>query len=103
MVLKFKSTGPIDLNGGCTCGKLRYKLSLNNLDDARTSLCHCGSCKRAFGGEFGLTAKVPKDTFSITKGKSKTFVQDNGVHREFCDNCGVFVCEYGEAAKNHFR
>jgi hypothetical protein len=92
-----------DLAGGCTCGSIRYSLSLNSTDDARTTLCHCSSCKRAFGGAFGLTAKTAIDTFKATKGTPKIFVQENGVHREFCENCGVFLCEYGEAAKDKFR
>lgn len=94
----------LELGGGCTCGKLRYTLTLNSDSDARTTLCHCGSCKRAFGGAFGLTAKVAKDALKYAGGSNaKIFVQDNGVHREFCENCGVFICEYGEQAKNDFR
>ncbi|KAK5077323.1 hypothetical protein LTR51_003012 [Lithohypha guttulata] len=93
-----------DLKGGCTCGRIRYELALNNVDDARTTLCHCRSCKVALGGAFGLTAKTPIDMFKYTTSdKPKLFVQDNGVHREFCDNCGAFLCEYGEANKDKFR
>lgn len=44
--------------GQCVCGKLRYSLSLDSPDNARTSLCHCLSCRRAFGTNFGLTTKV---------------------------------------------
>ncbi|KAL1582136.1 hypothetical protein WHR41_09368 [Cladosporium halotolerans] len=93
------------LNGGCTCGLLRYTLNLpGSSDDARTTLCHCHSCKRAFGGAFGLTAKTAKDNLKYTTSTTpKIFVQDNGVHREFCGECGVFISEYGEQAKNDFR
>jgi hypothetical protein len=31
--------------GGCYCGEIRYELHLDSPDDARTSLCHCSSCK----------------------------------------------------------
>lgn len=38
-----------------TCGLLRYTLNFpESPDDARTTLRHCQSCKRAFGGAFGL-------------------------------------------------
>lgn len=90
-------------SGGCTCGRVRYKLNLESIDDARTSLCHCGSCKRAMGGAFGLTAKVPLTMFELTDGSPKLFIQANGVRREFCDNCGSFVVEYGEANIEKFR
>ena len=93
-----------ELGGGCTCGRIRYELTLNSLDDARTTLCHCHSCKVAMGGAFGLTAKTPIDMFKYMAGcKPKLFVQDNGVHREFCENCGAFLCEYGEGNKDKFR
>ncbi|KAL4810650.1 Mss4-like protein [Aspergillus unguis] len=89
--------------GSCTCRRIQYNLALNSPDDARTSLCHCSSCKKAFGTNYGLTAKIPKDALKVTSGQTKEFIQDNGVHREFCDNCGSFICEYGDAAKDKFR
>lgn len=48
----------INVDGGCVCGALHYSVTVSSRDDARTSLCHCWSCKRAFGTEFGLTTKV---------------------------------------------
>lgn len=57
------------------------------------------------GGAFGLTAKITLSMFKYMPGspKPKLFVQDNGVHREFCDNCGSFICEYGEQNVDKFR
>ncbi|CEI63829.1 unnamed protein product [Fusarium venenatum] len=81
--------------GKCVCGNVKYSVSLDSPDDARTSLCHCGSCKRAFGTNFGLTTKVALEGFRYDEGKPKSFKQENGVIREFCDNCGAFICEYG--------
>ncbi|BCS23736.1 GFA family protein [Aspergillus puulaauensis] len=93
--------------GSCTCRRIQYELNLSSPDDARTSLCHCSSCKKAFGTNYGLTAKIPKGALQITAGRTKEFAQDNGsgsvVHREFCDNCGSFICEYGDAVKDQFR
>lgn len=31
--------------GSCFCHKITYNLNLSSPDDARTSLCHCRSCK----------------------------------------------------------
>jgi hypothetical protein len=42
------------------------------------------------GGAFGLSAKTRLEMYVLTKGKPKMFVQDNGVHREFCERCGGF-------------
>ncbi|KAJ5613364.1 Glutathione-dependent formaldehyde-activating enzyme/centromere protein V [Penicillium lagena] len=93
--------------GSCFCRKIQYELRLASPDDARTSLCHCRNCKKAFGTNYGLTTKVPKESFHLTTGKPKEHESDNGsgvvIHREFCDNCGSFILEYGTAAKDHFR
>ncbi|KAK4202038.1 Mss4-like protein [Triangularia verruculosa] len=100
---------PEQLKGSCTCKALQYTLTLDSLEDARTTLCHCRSCKRAFGTNYGLTAKVVLDAFKYkeTDGSTiealKKYKQKNGVTREFCDNCGVFICEYGEEATDKFR
>ncbi|KAJ5160920.1 uncharacterized protein N7482_007924 [Penicillium canariense] len=94
-------------SGSCVCRRIEYELRLDSPDDARTSLCHCRNCKKAFGTNYGLTAKVPKDAFCLLKGEPKEHAADNGsgavVHREFCDHCGSFILEYGEAAKEHSR
>ncbi|CAI4211662.1 unnamed protein product [Parascedosporium putredinis] len=61
--------------GRCVCDTLQYSVSMDSPDAARTSLCHCLSCRRAFGTNYGLTTK----------------------------NCGAFICEYGEQAADKFR
>ncbi|EED19819.1 DUF636 domain protein [Talaromyces stipitatus ATCC 10500] len=95
------------LTGSCYCQNIKYEVTLNSPDDARTSLCHCRNCKKAFGANYGLTAKIPKDALKITQGKPKGHSADNGsgmvINREFCGNCGSFILEYGEAVKNKFR
>ncbi|CEJ62272.1 Putative DUF636 domain protein [Penicillium brasilianum] len=99
--------------GSCFCRKIEYELRLGSADDARTTLCHCRNCKKAFGTNYGLTAKVPKDSFHLTKGQPKEHAGDNGsgatIYRYFCDTCGSFILEFGascsprENAKDHFR
>lgn len=51
-------TMALTLTGTCTCKKLQYTVKLDSADSARTSLCHCSSCKKAFGTNYGLTSKV---------------------------------------------
>ncbi|PSR78090.1 Mss4-like protein [Coniella lustricola] len=78
----------------CTCKTLQYTVKLDSADSARTSLCHCSSCKKAF---------IPLESFQYTNGEPKLSKQDNGVVREFCPNCGSLTCEYGEQAADKFR
>ncbi|KAL0254208.1 hypothetical protein I308_101588 [Cryptococcus tetragattii IND107] len=94
---------PVTLTGGCSCTALTYRVSLDSLDDARVTLCHCSSCKKAFGGDFGLTAKIPVSSFRYTQGQATEHKTKNGVKREFCSICGSYILEYGEAAANDFR
>lgn len=48
----------VHATGGCVCESLRYSVTVSSADEARTSICHCASCRRAFGTNFGLTTKV---------------------------------------------
>jgi hypothetical protein len=49
----------------------------------------------SYPGEPTDKIQVALDGFSYDQGKPKIFKQENGVVREFCDNCGAFICEYG--------
>jgi hypothetical protein len=55
--------------------------------------------QKAFGTNYGLTAKVAKDAFHLTKGQPKEHAGDNGsgvaIYRHFCDTCGSFILEFG--------
>ncbi|PSN66388.1 hypothetical protein BS50DRAFT_635517 [Corynespora cassiicola Philippines] len=102
-----EASGQIHLSGSCFCRGLVYQLRLDSKDEARTSLCHCGSCKKAFGGAFGLTTKVPLHGFRYTNGKPTIYAADNGLgtaaYREFCNKCGSCICEYSEQTKTLYR
>ncbi|KAF2681625.1 hypothetical protein K458DRAFT_406240 [Lentithecium fluviatile CBS 122367] len=99
---------PITLTGSCYCQHITYNLRLDSLEDARTSLCHCRSCKKAFGGVFGVAAKAPLQGFRYAResGKSVTHVgvdNETTVHREFCGRCGSPIYWFAEGLKGHFR
>jgi hypothetical protein len=53
-----KASMALDLKGRCVCNSVKYSVNLNSPEDARTTLCHCKSCRRAFGTNYGLTTKV---------------------------------------------
>lgn len=91
----------INLPGSCFCNNIAYCIRLETLDDAKTSLCHCKTCKKAFGGAFGLLAKVPLQCFRYTRESTSPVVfvgldMDSGLNvwREFCGRCGSPLCYY---------
>ncbi|KAK8162450.1 Mss4-like protein, partial [Phyllosticta citrichinensis] len=91
------------LTGSCCCRAITYEINLQSANDTRTSLCHCKNCKKAFGTNYSLTAKIPHEAFKYTQSKPKEHAADNdsgtAIYREFCDTCGSFILEYGEAAE----
>lgn len=94
------------LTGSCACRNLTHTLSLASPSDARTSLRHRRNCKKAFGTNYSLTAKVPVSSFAYTaeSGAPTEHVADNGsgtlARREFCGKCGSFILEYGKPRKS---
>ncbi len=71
--------------GGCLCGKLRYRVSGKPRWVAH---CHCQSCRRASGGAVVTWAGYTQDTYEVTKGAPLRFDSSPGVRRGFCGDCG---------------
>ncbi|EFI27548.1 DUF636 domain-containing protein [Coprinopsis cinerea okayama7 len=94
---------PNKFPGSCYCHEVEYVVELGDPEnEARTSICYCQNCKKWTGSAFGITTRVPKSSFKLTKGETKKHVSDNGsgtkLHREFCGTCGGGILEYGENA-----
>jgi hypothetical protein len=83
----------MNLEGGCACKAIRYKLTSSPLI---VHACHCRDCQRITGGAFvinvwierkfvePLTAAVPK-TYRLSGGSGK----DHEVF--FCGTCGTYL------------
>ncbi|KAJ8096378.1 hypothetical protein PM082_011540 [Marasmius tenuissimus] len=82
----------VTYTGSCYCKEIRYKVSLGSPEEAQTSLCHCPSCKKYFGGAFGTTAKIPKSSFKIVSGQPKQYESEK-LHLEFCGTCGSGILQ----------
>jgi hypothetical protein len=57
-------TEPI-LEGGCTCGAVRYRMTGKPLF---VHCCHCRWCQRETGASFALNAMIEADRVALTKG-----------------------------------
>ena len=82
-----------ELEGGCLCGKVRFRTSQAPM---RTLACHCKFCQRVTGSSYFAESMFPMDAVSfsgeplsryehVSEGsKKKVFVH-------FCPNCGTTV------------
>ena len=72
--------------GGCLCGKVRYRVAGN----PRTSaICHCVSCRRASGAQSVAWLTFPSEAFSFVSGDPAEYRSSVEVSRTFCGGCGT--------------
>ena len=80
----------LPLTGGCQCGAVRYEIATAPLT---VIACHCGECQRQSASAFGMTAPVPRESLTITRGEpafwERTAESGNIVGAALCAGCGV--------------
>ncbi|MEE8305190.1 MAG: GFA family protein [Candidatus Tectomicrobia bacterium] len=83
----------MEISGGCFCGSIEYKASL---DEAHVGICHCRDCQIFSGSAFRMTSWVAPENFEFTIGVPKYFDKkaDSGKVRRmaFCGECGTHLC-----------
>ena len=57
---------PFSLEGGCTCGAVRYRMTSKPLF---VHCCHCRWCQRETGASFALNAMIEADRVILLKGE----------------------------------
>lgn len=90
--------------GGCACGKLRYRLTSGPMF---VHCCHCRDCQRQTGSAFVLNALIETDRVEKLSGETHGIVvpTDSGrphvIHR--CPNCEIAAwSHYGGVQKLSF-
>ena len=71
------------ITGGCQCGAVRYSI----VSLGRSSVCHCGMCRRAFGAFYAPL--VIANGLDWTSGTRSLFASSNVSQRGFCSDCGT--------------
>ena len=72
------------LEGGCLCGRLRYRL-----ERVKSAYwCHCTMCRRASGSAALPWVSVAREDVTFTSGEPAVFESSPGVIRRFCGRCG---------------
>src|SRR5262249_55889696 len=79
----------LPIAGGCSCGAIRYEVSLPPL---MVYNCHCTNCQKVSGGAFSTAVTILESGFAITRGEPRTveWTSDAGNTRYglFCGDCG---------------
>ena len=77
-----------NINGGCSCGKVRFSA---DADPAFVAVCHCRACQKASGSAFAVIVALPAAALTIA-GDATTYDSkgDSGLgkHYRFCPSCG---------------
>jgi len=89
----------MNLEGGCSCGAIRYKLTESPL---RVHACHCRDCQRVTGSGFVINIWIEKQFLERTGAVPKSFTLKGGTGKDhevfFCDKCGTYVWSRYQAA-----
>lgn len=78
-----------EIEGGCNCGAVRYRLSG---DPITVAVCHCANCRRQSGSAFSVNLVVAASAMTLS-GELTTYEDhdtESGqpVQRQFCATCG---------------
>ena len=80
------------MEGGCHCGKVRYRIDGEPLNLA---VCHCTECQRQSGSAFGMSLAVKSEDFRLLSGDLQRFTTlcDSGRTKDctFCPACGTRI------------
>ena len=78
-----------DIEGGCNCGAVRYRLAGAPL---AVAVCHCANCRRQSGSAFSVNVVVRADAMmlsgELTSWEDRDTESGSPVIREFCATCG---------------
>ena len=93
------------LEGGCSCGEVRYRLTSEPLI---THCCHCLNCQQQTGSAFVINLLIEATRLELLAGEPRAVdvPRDDGKTQRIyrCPTCGVAVfSEYGGPALRFVR
>ena len=76
--------------GGCQCGKVRYRITAKPL---ALYCCHCTECQAQSASAFGMSMWVKSDAFKVLQGElsyySRQASRNGTMTCAFCCDCGT--------------
>jgi len=85
----------MELNGGCQCGAVRYRLKG---DSAHAALCHCTDCRKSSGAPAVHWIAFPMSDFELIQGELRDYQSSQLGTRRFCPTCGTGIAYVNETA-----
>jgi hypothetical protein len=79
---------PEYLEGGCLCGRIRYRSSSPPL---RGVICHCSMCRRHSGAPALAFVHFPLASFTWAKSEPSWYRSSRYAERGFCPYCGSTI------------
>ena len=76
----------ISTEGGCLCGKVRYRV---RGEPVARSLCHCRTCRHAGGAPSVAWVVFRSANFALIADPPARYESSPGVMRTFCGTCGT--------------
>lgn len=73
------------LEGGCHCGKVRYRAEGKPV---YVAICHCGDCRRHTGAPMVCWSAFPQSQVTI-EGEISRYASSEHAVRQFCPVCGT--------------
>lgn len=79
----------LPLTGTCRCGDVHVEITIAPL---MTTACHCKGCQRMSASAYSLTAMIPAQGFSVTKGATERGGAGEGqLNHQFCPRCKSWI------------
>lgn len=75
-----------ELEGGCQCGAVRYRISG---DPVYVALCHCEDCRKSSGAPMTSWSAFAEQDVTFTAGEPRHFRSSENGTRSFCPTCGT--------------
>jgi hypothetical protein len=79
-------TRPASIEGGCSCGAVRYRATARPL---YSMVCHCRTCRRVAAAPVVAWVTFAIDRFAFVDGTPVRFASSDPVQRTFCGSCGT--------------
>ena len=90
---------PQAIEGGCTCGKVRYRLLVKPMF---VHCCHCTWCQRETGSAFAINALIEANQVELLSGQLEKIVTPTAGHKPQdiyrCKECKVAIWSHYGAA-----